>query len=98
MHNQCNSFNEVQAKKHDMDPLRPCHAPLCSNNPLQIFSLPQLIKSDLNDYEGEGKKQEREKGGDTEAYKYSMSRLSLTHVHTDAEFRQPVLLRTGVTR
>ncbi len=45
MHNQYNSFNEVQAKKHDMDPLRPCHAPLCSNNPLQIFSLPQLIKS-----------------------------------------------------
>lgn len=64
MSDQYNSFNEVLAEKHNISiralTLRPCQAPLCSNKPLQIFSLPQLIKSDLSDYEGERKKQERE--------------------------------------
>lgn len=68
----------------------------CSNNPLQIFSLPQLIKTDLSDYEGEGKKQERDKEG-----RHTNTQRHVSHSHmyiTDAEFRQPVLLRTGVTR
>lgn len=64
MSDQYNSFNEVLAEKQNINiralTLRPCQVPLCSNKPLQIFSLPQLIKSDLSDYEGERKKQERE--------------------------------------